>query len=165
MGWVTLTLRKTELKRTHSDYQKQLLDISREKRQMARKYHFMQTCTQNDQQHDLREIYAAYRTEADALRKQSSGLVPGSESYQHDYNSVQDQLALAKEEYERAKNDTQMYWEEELARIEEEANDIETALDQEQVQIEAQLEAITAEIESVGSAVSSQIQSSTIKLS
>ena len=31
MGWVTLTLRKTELKRTHADYQKQLLDISREK--------------------------------------------------------------------------------------------------------------------------------------
>jgi hypothetical protein len=54
MGWVTLTLRKTELKRSHSDYQMRLLQISREKRQMARQKHYEQTLIRNDQNADLR---------------------------------------------------------------------------------------------------------------
>ena len=36
MGWVTLTLRKKELKSEHAYYQLRNLQISREKRQMAR---------------------------------------------------------------------------------------------------------------------------------
>ena len=165
MGWVTLTLRKTELKRTHADYQKQLLDISREKRRMAREYHYQQTVAQNDQQEELNSLYASYKTERDAAQSAMQGAVgEDGKVDQAAYNDAQQQLNNAKEQYELMKNNAKTEWEEELARIEEEANDTETMLDQEQVQIEAQLEAISAEIEAVGEAISQQIQSSTIKL-
>ena len=82
-----------------------------------------------------------------------------------DRQTLQNQLTQAQEEYQYQVNDRKTYYEDELAMIEQEANDTETDLDQQQVQIEAQLEAISAEIEAVGEAISSQIQASTIKLS
>lgn len=192
MGWVTLTLRKAELKRTHADYQMELLNISRTKRQMARQYHYRQTCVQNDMQEELSNLYANYVTRRDAATsamkaasttttangddtvlaggQTQSELESGSSSTSSGidieaYNQAQIELNKAKEDYEQLKNIAKQNWEDQLAMIEEEANDTETMLDQEQVEIEAQLEAISAEIEAVGEAVSSQIQSSTIKLS
>lgn len=190
MGWVTLTLRKAELKRTHADYQMELLNISRTKRQMAREYHYEQTCVQNDMNEELNALYANYTAQRDAATsamtnasststgddtvlaggQTQSELESGSSSTSSGidteaYNQAQIELNKAKEDYEYQKNMVKQNWEDELAMIEEEANDTETMLDQEQVEIEAQLEAISAEIEAVGEAVSSQIQSSTIKLS
>ena len=175
MGWVTLTLRKTELKRTHADYQMQLLGISREKRQMARSYHYQQTLVQNDMNDELRSIRSTFdeaKTNAREGMNNARGNgetdvngEPVEDFDQEAYDQAQQDYQDAKERYERETNDAKQMWEDELAMIEEEANDTETMLDQEQVQIEAQLEAISAEIESVGEAVSSQIQASTIKLS
>ena len=165
MGWVTLTLRKTELKRTHADYQKRLLDISREKRQMAREYHYEQTCVQNEQQAALRTLYSNYRIESDAVREQISGLDSTQADYRQQYDNLQNKLAQIKEDYELNKNTETTDWEDELAMIEEEANNAETILDQEQVQIEAQLQAISAEIDAVDGAIGDQISKSTIKLS
>ena len=193
MGWVTLTLRKAELKRTHADYQMELLNISRTKRQMARQYHYRQTCVQNDMQEELSNLYADYVTRRDAATsamrvsttttttngddsvlaggqtrsefESGSSSTTSSSIDTEAYNQAQIELNAAKEDYEQLKNIAKQNWEDQLAMIEEEANDTETMLDQDQVEIEAQLEAISAEIEAVGEAVSSQIQSSTIKLS
>ena len=181
MGWVTLTLRKAELKRTHADYQMELLNISRTKRQMARRYSYQQTVKQNDMNQELNDLYAKYVTQRDAIKGTTSnddgeekinadgstgtGTDSDSKTTIEEYNEMQQELADLKENYQEQKNDIKEDWEDQLAWIEEEANDTETMLDQEQVEIEAQLEAISAEIESVGEAVSSQIQSSTIKLS
>lgn len=214
MGWVTLTLRKTELKRTHADYQMELLQISRTKRQMARQYHYQQLVARNDQSAELRNAKAAYDAKKDSIYAGSTdatlsvGTTSGSTNSDGSVfgtgtttsstgtdaasqagfvanmqttnttssssaststtstMSVAQQNALddARENYSALVNDIKTRWEDELAMIEEEANDTETALDQEQVQIEAQLEAISAEIEAVGQAVSDQIKASTIKL-
>ena len=161
MGWVTLTLRKTELKRSHSDYQKQLLDISRRKRQMARENHYEQQLIRNDQAIELRTMRSAYTSARDSINE---NLADDSLS-DTDRVSIQNQLTALQEDYQADVNDTKTMYEDELAMLEEEANDEETALDQEQVEVEAQLEAISAEIEAVGEAISSQIQASTIKLS
>ncbi len=170
MGWVTLTLRKTELKRSHSDYQKELLNISRTKRQMARQYHYEQTVVKNDMNFNLNNLYSEYVAARDAAQQamQNATITNADGTVTTDqaaYDQAYQEMQNAKEAYEYEKNAAKMVWEDELAMIEEEANDTETMLDQEQVQIEAQLEAISAEIEAVGEAISSQIQASTIKLS
>lgn len=189
MGWVTLTLRKTELKRTHADYQMELLQISRTKRQMARQYHYQQTQARHEGQEQMSAMFDDYKAKRDAQTQQlfqnlkpdgydsrqgtsgtsgqtggNSGNSGGSNAQSQTNTAIMQELNNAKEDYEYAKMIAQNDMEEELARIEEEANDTETALDQEQVQIEAQLEAISAEIEAVGSAISDQVQASTIKL-
>lgn len=194
MGWVTLTLRKTELKRSHADYQMELLRISREKRQNARKSHYDQLVINNDGQNDLNSLYADYKAQRDGIKGQygvgtsngETGADPntthangqqggtaggnnnsssGSTIDSQAYATMQEALNEAKEEYEMKKMNIKNEMEEELQSIEEEANDLETQLDQEQVEVEAQLEAISQEIEAVGQAISSQIQASTIKLS
>ena len=219
MGWVTLTLRKTELKRTHADYQMELLQISRTKRQMARQYHYQQLVARNDQQAELRAAKEAYDATKESIfagnanatfsasgaagttgnsggplfnlsggttgtsgtpsqngtatasfnvsgQNSSSGTSSSASASTIATMNVAQQNALdtAREDYSAAVNDIRTRWEDELAMIEEEANDTETDLDQQQVQIEAQLEAISAEIEAVGQAVSDQIKASTIKL-
>lgn len=67
MGWVVLTLRKTELKRTHADYQMDLLRISRQKRQMAREKHYNQTVTRNQQSAATRELKNIYNEQKDSI--------------------------------------------------------------------------------------------------
>ena len=177
MGWVTLTLRKTELKRSHSDYQMKLLQISREKRQMARQKHYEQTVIRNDQSSDLRAARDYYNSQRDALNahldnaaanngvtgwdENGDGAADGNKSA----SQIQDMLDDERLLYQEQVNEIKAEAEAQLEMLEVEANDAETALDQEQVEVEAQLEAISAEIEAVGEAISSQIQSSTIKLS
>jgi len=202
MGWVVLTLRKTELKRTHADYQMELLQISRTKRQMARQYHYEQMVARNNQSEELRALKDQYTAQRDAISSgngatagasgsgsyagtlfgdstssgtSGSGTTIGgmaditsgssaSSGYQLT-SADENALAAAREDYQYAVNEVKTRWEDELAMIEQEANDVETDLDQQQVEIEAQLEAISQEIEAVGQAISSQIQASTIKLS
>ena len=170
MGWVTLTLRKTELKRTHADYQMELLEISRKKRQMARQNHYEQSVARNNGNAKLDSLFVNYEQDLDAAMGVIEGTyttnADGSKTAdQQQYESAQHDYAQVKNNYEHEKMLAQREMEEELARLEQEAHEIETQLDQEQVQVEAQLEAISAEIEAVGEAISSQIQASTIKLS
>ena len=161
MGWVTLTLRKTELKRTHADYQTQLLGISRTKRQMARRNHYEQLVVRNKQTKELREIKLNYDEEREYLHESlNSNTLSEAEK-----NDIRNKLTELQQQYSYDSNEIKTIYEEDLAMIEESANDEETMLDQEQVEIEAQLEAIKAEMDAVGEAISSQIQASTIKLS
>ena len=161
MGWVTLTLRKTELKRTHADYQTQLLGISRTKRQMARRNHYEQLVVRNKQTKELREIKLNYDEEREYLHESlNSNTLSEAQK-----NDIRNKLTELQQQYSYDSNEIKTIYEEDLAMIEESANDEETMLDQEQVKIEAQLEAIKAEMDAVGEAISSQIQSSTIKLS
>lgn len=183
MGWVTLTLRKTELKRTHADYQMRDLQISREKRQMARRYHYEQTLAGNDQNGALRDLREGYSSDKQSLydamtairqavrdeKDKDENSTVSTQTYEDaqgktvaDYQKELDEI---KEEYEEQTNSIKTYWEDELEMIEEEANDTETTLDQEQVEVEAQMEAVSQEMQAVSEAISSEIQSSTIKLS
>ena len=170
MGWVVLTLRKTELKRSHADYQKQLLDISREKRRMARENHYEQTVARNNGLLELDLAYQNYKEQSNiAMQDMNNAYTTNADGTktldQQQYEGAQRGYTQLKEEYEHQKMMLQQEMDDEMARLEDEANDMETMLDQEQVQVEAQLEAISSEIESVGEAISSQIQASTIKLS
>ena len=194
MGWVTLTLRKTELKRSHADYQMELLKISRTKRQMARQYHFQQSEIRNEQQIMLREFRNNYNEQRSLMNEflssanQNGGSTTigeqqvdanGNQMFDNNGDPIfvtgtekvvtatelQNDLDELRLEYQEEVNATKMMYEDELAMIEEEANDTETDLDQQQVEIEAQLEAISAEIEAVGEGISYQVQASTIKLS
>lgn len=80
MGWVVLTLRKTELKRTQSDYQMDLLRISREKRQMAREKHYNQTVVRNDQSADIKALKEQYDAQKNAIKADSSYNYSGLDS-------------------------------------------------------------------------------------
>ena len=176
MGWVTLTLRKTELKRTHADYQMRDLQISREKRARAREYAYEQTLANNDQNTTLRDARTIYNQDRDSLYQQMNQLRQDAQAAGQNANtytntngdtlaSLQQQLDDLKENYQAETNDTKTFWEDELAMIEEEANDTEVMLDQEQVEVESQMEAISQEMQAVSEAISSEIQNSTIKLS
>ncbi len=175
MGWVTLALRKTELKRVHASYQLEDLQISREKRKMARQYHAEQIRVENDKNSQTREIQDSYTSNKQSIYDQMSELRQaakdaGESSSDYEYNGqtlsdLQNQLDELKENYSNETNEATTYWEDELAMIEEESNDTETTLDQQQVEIETLMENVSQEMQSVSEAISSEIQNSTIKLS
>ena len=174
MGWVTLTLRKTELKRTHSDYQNRLLDISRTKRRMARESEYQQMLVINDCSEERDSIFAACNAKVDPLKANIAAERANPTAQDANGNPVIDQSKIdewtrqineAIEERTRQINEAEKMRDDELQSLENEASDEELILDQEQIQIETQLEAIKAELDAVGEAISSQIQDSTIKLS
>ena len=173
MGWVTLTLRKTELKQSHTDYQNRLLQISREKRKMARENAYQQLLFNNQFKEKRDELYANYLNAISPLKEKISNEMANPSTdpngnkvvNQDQINQWNNEIRDEKEKYERELNLAEEGRDEELQMLEDIANDQETMLDQEQVKIEAQLEAIKAEMDAVGEAISSQIQDSTIKLS
>ncbi len=184
MSWVILALRKQELKRAHSDYVAQDLQISRQERAMARQYNYEQLLTRNDQNEKLDEIKNEYNEQKenidsliDALKATVDGENEGKDTKDKiSYNDFSDasgkslsdynrMLNEAQEEYQSDVMETRTYWEEELAMIEEEANDTETQLEQEKVEIETLMEAISQEIQAVDQAISTEVQNNTIKLS
>ena len=179
MGWVTLSLRKKELQRTHSDLQMEDLQISRTQRQMARQYNYDQTVVQNDQQDALDDLQTAYKSQTSIFyddiktkREELNGLDPNDSNYESEKSRIQGEIddlnqkiRDAQEQYNYDSNQTKELYETSLALIEEEAKDIETMYENEKVQVETQMEAIAAELEAVSEAVSQEIKNSTIKLS
>ena len=65
MGWVTLTLRKRELKQSHAYYQMRDLQISREKRQLARQKQYETAVIQNNQEKALLPYKTSYNEAMD----------------------------------------------------------------------------------------------------
>ncbi len=166
MGWVTLTLRKKELKSAHAFYQLRDLQLSREKRAMAREKQSASSEINNKKRYELAQaleqynndkqsIYDANKTTNDDGTTETSPLTADQlnelSDYQNKYNTQKDLI-------------NSMY-DDEMAMAEEEAADRELELDMEQTDVEAQMEAISQEMSAVSDAISSEIQNSTIKLS
>ena len=74
MGWVTLTLRKRELKQSHAYYQLRDLQISREKRQLARQKQYQTASVQYEQEQRLAPIKDNYRVNRQSIMDQISAL-------------------------------------------------------------------------------------------
>ena len=284
MGWVTLTLRKRELKQSHAYYQMRDLQISREKRQLARQKQYETAVIQNNQEKALLPYKTSYREAMDELNQKRSLLnkylqiaremangnqdivaddpsaiqVPSSNgkyvkkadgeicdktdakgnqtgqfvtykdiktndegqyyypgdstwgsasapagiepedltrfdfvdlsgviteyslpdlsgiteddisSISTNVNNIISQLQIEiqdlQTEHTNNVNFTKTLYENELAMLEEDANDKETMLDLEQSDVDSQMEAVSQEMQAVSEAVSSEIQNSTIKL-
>ena len=152
MGWVTLTLRKRELKVEHARYQLRDLQISREKRQLAREKSLNQSIFKADQQAELSAIRSEYQATRNNLT--ANGITAEASA----------QLSNAQFDYQSQVDAIKTFYEGECEILEQEAADREAELDEEQVTVEAQMEAISQEMQAVSDAISSQIQSSTIKL-
>ncbi len=184
MSWVILALRKQELKRAHSDYVAQELQISRQTRAEARRYHYEQLLVRNDQNEKLDELKSIYNNSKDEINdrikalkatvdsenegKDTKDKISYNEFYDTEGKSLAEyntMLNEAQENYQQDVMNTKTYWEEELAMIEEEANDTETMLEEQKVEIETLMEAISQEIQAVDQAISTEVQNSTIKLS
>jgi DNA repair exonuclease SbcCD ATPase subunit len=179
MGWVTLTLRKKELQKTHSDLQMQDLQISRTQRQMARQYDYEQTVVRNDSQDKMSDLRNNYKADTASIydsiktkREELNALDPKAANYESEKARIQaeieaynEDLRKAEEEYQYENNELKALEESAIQMLEEEANDMEVMYENEKVQIEAQMQAVSAELQAVGEAVSQEIQNSTIKLS
>lgn len=74
MAWVTLSLRKKELKREHTNYQLRDLQISREKRKLARRKQYEQSLIQTKQKEALAPIKQIYADRCTELRKNQKAL-------------------------------------------------------------------------------------------
>ena len=74
MGWVTLTLRKRVLKQSHADYQMRDLQISRERRQLARRKQYETASIQNQQNQALAPLKQSYNELIDELESKRKEL-------------------------------------------------------------------------------------------
>ena len=74
MGWVTLTLRKRVLKQSHAEYQMRDLQISRERRQLARKKQYETAVIQYNQNEALAPVRQDYDAVIDELDKKRKAL-------------------------------------------------------------------------------------------
>ena len=193
MGWVTLTLRKRELKQEHQYYQLRDLQISREKRKLARQKSYEMAVIQRSQKADENAAkgqydYSSIMSDISNLRSQLTSETEFNKKMQPDegtmdfngksygtyseYNkAIENQIATKQNEYQQmivnrtdAINGIKDMYDQQKADLEQEVGDQETELEMEQVEVEAQMEAISAEMQAVSDAISSEIQSSTIKL-
>ncbi len=74
MGWVTLTLRKRVLKQSHAQYQMRDLQISREKRQLARRKQYETAVIQNEQSQAITPLKLTYNETIDKLEENRKAL-------------------------------------------------------------------------------------------
>ncbi len=84
MGWVTLTLRKRVLKQSHAEYQMRDLQISREKRQLARRKQQETASIQLEQKMALAPLKQTYNETIDELenkRKELSNYLRIAQEY------------------------------------------------------------------------------------
>jgi len=78
MGWVTLSLRKRELKQEHQYYQLRDLQISREKRKLARTKAAEMAKIQSEETAALAPIKSAYKSARDEVMGNMSSLFEGT---------------------------------------------------------------------------------------
>ena len=72
--WVTLSLRKKELKQEHAQYQLADLQLSRQKRQLDRRKRYEQALIQNNQKAALNPIKLAFQEKVAQLNKEKTAL-------------------------------------------------------------------------------------------
>ena len=72
--WVTISLRKKELKQEHTNYQLRDLQISREKRQLDRRKRYEQSLIQLQQKQAINPLKTAYDEKVAALNKEKTAL-------------------------------------------------------------------------------------------
>ena len=90
MGWVTLTLRKRVLKEQHAEYQMRDLQISREKRQLARRKQYETVEIQLRQKQALAPIKQSYNETMDQLEEKRKAL--------NEYMRAAEEIVKSKEE-------------------------------------------------------------------
>ncbi len=167
MGWVTLTLRKKDLKNTISEYELRDIELSRETRSVQRQLAYEQSIFNADKTKELRAAKANYT----AVKGQKVELPDDTtdkeamKAYNTAYDEWKTNYAMAKEDYEAKKVEIEDFYDDQMNEIEQEATDRENDIEQERTTIEAQLQAVRSELESVNDQIKSDIDSSKLTLS
>ncbi len=174
MGWVTLSLRKKELQRTHSDLQVQDLQLSREQRALARNKMYENTLIQNRKASETDDLRSSQRRDTASIydeiknkRDQKKGLDPNSQQaldLQDEIDELNEQRRAIQEDSTAAINDAASYYDNEFAMLEQESADREAMIEDQKVAVETEMEAVAAELQAVKEAVSQEIQNSVISL-
>jgi len=155
MGWVSLSLRKQSLRQAINDTEMQDIALSRQLRSFQRQSSYDQTIFNNDKTQELRDA----KEPLDEMRKNRLSVDDPN------YEEWREQYEEAKEDYEAEKLNINDYYDDIMNELEEESSDTESRIVNEQDQLQVQLEAMRQELESVSEAISSDIQSTAIKLS
>ena len=167
MGWVTLTLRKKDLKNTISEYELRDIELSRETRSVQRQLAYDQSIFNADKTKELRAAKANYTAvKGDKVKLPDDTTdKEAMKAYNTAYEDWKTKYDMAKEDYEAKKVEIEDYYDSEMNEIEEEATDRENNIEQERTTIEAQLQAVRSELESVNDQIKSDIDSSKLTLS
>ena len=144
MAWVTLSLRKMELIHQHNELELEDLKISREERQMARRYQLAQRQARNGNTQALADEKTSFKSTVDELKQNKDNIT--NIEYQQAYNE-------AKEDHDEKVNQLKTETEDTVAELEEE-----------KVQIETQMEAVAAEMDAIKQQISTDIQNEAIQL-
>lgn len=159
MGWVSLTLRKESIRESIQNGQLDDINLSRKIRQNSRQLSLDQTLAQNEMQ---RQINAAKDESGyQELQKQRKDMSVSDP----DYENWSKEFSNAQEDFQELKTNIQAEFDIILQNLEEEATDKEQRMSDEQTILEANLEAWNQELQAVSEAISSNIESSKIKLS
>ena len=167
MGWVTLTLRKKDLKNTISEYELRDIELSRETRSVQRQLAYDQSIFNTDKTQELRKAkanYTAVKGDKVELPEDTSN-EEAMKAYNTAYEDWKTKYEMAKEDYEAKKVEIEDFYDDQMNEIEQEATDRENDIEQERTTIEAQLQAVRSELESVNDQIKSDIDSSKLTLS
>ena len=174
MGWVTLSLRRMEDHCLVNNLELQLIGLSRRRMQLLRGKNKQRTEYSKEQQTKLDELKgstdltSAQNELRDKLNAKSSAGSDISdderEALSDAVNTASQKYSLAQSTYSEEKEAIKNTYDTMLDELEEETTEAENELDMEQAEIEAQLEAARGELEAVKQQISSDVQSTTIKL-
>lgn len=98
MGWVTLSLRKRELKQEHQYYQLRDLQISREKRRLARQKSYEMAVLQSEEKRRLMPLSTKYRADRQAILDEIQAIRKGLDTSNLGSSEYQTKLSDAKKQ-------------------------------------------------------------------
>ena len=153
MAWMTLALRKQNLKAEINSLTLEDIQLSRKVRSVHRTLSYEQSVFSSEKKSELRDAKSAYLE----IRKQR----PDVDSEQYEQWKVE--YAEAQEDYQAQKQDIEDYYEDLNTQIEEEAQDEEDALQEQITRVETQRDAEQAELQAITDQIKTEIESSAIK--
>ncbi len=153
MAWMTLALRKQNLKAEINSLTLEDIQLSRKVRNVHRSLSYEQSVFSSAKKNELRDAKSAYLE----IRKQR----PDVDSEQ--YEEWKTQYAEAQEDYQAQKQDIEDYYDDLNQQIEQEAQDEEDALQEQITRVETQRDAEQAELQAITDQIKTEIESSAIK--
>ncbi len=155
MAWMSLSLRKQNLKGSINEHTYNDIQLSRKLRQVHRHLSHEKSVFNAEMKKELADIKSTYME----VRKRRP-----SDPKSEEYSQWSQEYADAKEDYSAAKQDIQEYYEDLNTDQEEEAQDEEDTIQDSITREETQRDAESAELQSITDQIKTDIENNALKL-
>ena len=163
MGWVTLTLRKKNVKTDINETEQRDIELSRLLRSEQRNLAYEQSIFQTDKNGEIKDQKNIF-DKARLSKPSKANFGADNEAYVQAYEEWKVIYDQAKEDYEGMVADINDYYDTYMNILEEASTELQEDIENEQTTVEAQLSHLRQELESVDGQIKGDMEASKLSL-